>query len=100
LATKVGSTDAERLRIDHIASSLAGGSNVTRVLELARHVAECQVHLERVKVVTAQTIRELNPSGMDRKDFDSLLELLSRLDIYERKARSRRKSAIRAFRDN
>jgi hypothetical protein len=99
LATRIGSAHAERLRINHIASKLAAGSNDTWAIDHARHVAECQVHLERVKAAAAQATRKLaDTDPYDREQVKASLKLLMRLEPYERKARSRRKSAISAFR--
>jgi hypothetical protein len=57
LATKIGSTEGERRRIDHIASRLAAGRNDIWITDRARYVAE--VHLERVKAATAQALQRL-----------------------------------------
>jgi hypothetical protein len=74
------------------------GSNDTWIMERAVHVAECQVQLERVKNLTAETIHELIKSNLnDQAQVDAILWRLKKLESYERKARSRRKNAIREF---
>ncbi|MBT1515642.1 hypothetical protein KIP88_34750 [Bradyrhizobium sp. SRL28] len=67
-------------------------------MERARYVAECQVQLERVKLLTAQRIQELIYANLnDQEEVNTILGQLKKLESYERKARSRRKNAIRAF---
>ena len=84
--------------MSQIASKLAMGSNDSWVMERALHVAECQVQLERVKTLTAETINLLiNTNLHDHALLDVVLGRLKKLESYERKARSRRKNAIRDF---
>ncbi|MCK1518501.1 hypothetical protein IVB22_39750 [Bradyrhizobium sp. 190] len=83
--------------MDHVAKSLAKGSNDGWIMERARYVAECQVQLERVKVLSAQTIQELIYTNLnDQKQVNAILGRLKKLESYERRARSRRRNALRA----
>jgi hypothetical protein len=101
LAAKIGSTELERRRVEYLASKIAAGSNDIWVVDRARYVAECQVHLERVKAASAQALKRLSAAQrQERKQFDDALDALTRLEIYERKALSRRKRAIRDFRSS
>jgi hypothetical protein len=82
-----------------IASGLAAGSNDPWVIDRAQYAAECQIHLERVRTATAAALRGLADPG-DRAQLVAGLQLLERLEPYERKARSRRKKAIRELRSS
>jgi hypothetical protein len=73
---------------------LAAGSNDPWVIDRALYAAECQIHLERVKLATAAAFRSLADPN-DRAQFVAGLQLLKRLEPYQRKARSRWKKAIR-----
>ena len=97
LSAKTGTTEAERLRMDRIVFRLTTGKNDMLVIDKAQHVAECHLQLERVKVVVAQMTRRLQSQCEDRDQVEALLKQLNKMDTYERKSRSRRKTAIRDF---
>lgn len=90
-----------------IASRIAGPNGDEQMLEHPRRIAEAQVDLNRVRNHRRRMIAGLlddpscgNPLGGDEK-FVAVVEenatRLAAIDRYERRALSRRKSAIRNF---
>lgn len=92
---------------EHLAALLAGDLGGDRtILDAARAVAEAQSHLRRVRAVKGAMIRdgadlpEIRPNadGVPAPTISAeLLQGLERLERYERRAFSLRKSAIRRF---
>ena len=76
-----------------IAASLAGGPVDDHRHALACRIAEAMVDLRRVRAAKLPLVAAI---VADPKDFQSLAQL-ARLDRYERRAFSRRISAIREF---
>jgi hypothetical protein len=95
--------------IEVLARRIAGGSADPPRLDLARRAAEAQVELQRVRahklrlIATAYEDAAHEPreslEGPQKMAavLDDLSPKLVRLDCYERRALSRRKSAIRAL---
>lgn len=92
---------------EHLADLIAGASRRDAVvLEAARAVAEAQVQLQRVLALKTSLLRIGAPApawgvNADEREpaeiSDELLRQLEKLDLYERRALSRRKFAIRQF---
>ncbi|GJE46232.1 hypothetical protein [Methylobacterium soli] len=92
---------------EHLATLIAGAhGGDAAILDAARAVAEAQFHLRRVQAFKGTLIREevhalQAETGTDIAStlFPSadLLQKLARLERYERRAFSQRKSAVRRF---
>ena len=92
---------------EHLATLIAGAhGGDAAILEAARAVAEAQVHLRRVQAFKDTLIREEVYALEAETSTDNastllptadLLQELARLERYERRAFSRRKSAVRRF---
>jgi hypothetical protein len=86
------------------------GSSSPVLLECARRVAEAEVDLRRIRQVRSELLSHILPDGCSTgspghtvapRRFaakpSKLVQMLQRLDRYERRALSRRKLAIRTF---
>lgn len=82
--------------MDKIVLRLTAGSNDAWMIDRAQRVADCHLQLERVKVLVRQLIHELG-QAQDPSQIEALSKRLVRLGNYERRARSRRKAAVRDF---
>ncbi|WP_336488141.1 hypothetical protein [Methylobacterium nigriterrae] len=107
LAATEAASDAAP-EVEHFVALIAGDLGTDPAIrEAARTIAETQFHLRRVLTVKHALMRDSapNPDGEASVDASSvlatgalnLLHGLERLERYERRAFSRRKSAIRRF---
>lgn len=99
--------------VEDLAQEIAGPAADPQILDLARHVAEAQIELGRVRQARHQLLTEnmqerdepggdiTTPEGLE--EFATILAQENRqlvaMNRYERRALSRRKFAIRAFDD-
>lgn len=77
-----------------LAERMAGGSSDPEIRERAVRVAEAQIDIDRIRVARHDAMDALmaDPGGAPEK-----LKQLVALDRYEKRAMSRRKSAVLAF---
>jgi hypothetical protein len=83
--------------VEALARKMVGSRASADVLARVRRVAEAQVDLERARRARYHLIaRELDPHD-EAASFAKLAPQLARLQRYERRALSRRKSAMKAL---
>jgi len=102
-------TDPElSAEVERLARCLAGSGASRVAVTLARAVAEAQIDLQRMRICQQRWIAQvpIESSGKTgaapnlesrARAVEHLVRELERLDRYERRALSRRNSAIRAF---
>jgi hypothetical protein len=88
LSVPVLSNPSLSKQVEDLALKILGGNANRVLLELARAIAEAQIDLDRIR----DARREVTALTLNGK-----VGQLALLDRYERRARSRRKSATRAF---
>jgi hypothetical protein len=107
LSIRVSSDPALSPQAEAIARRIAGPDAKAEALEQARRIGEAQVDLNRVRARRVALVADpLEPAigGKSLEGFEKVAIILqaraselARLDRYERRALSRRKSAIREF---
>ena len=94
LSLSVRSDQALDEQVQVLASQIAGPRASTHIQVLALRVAEAQIDLRRVRDSRHQFL----PQQLTNLDDDTRAnKKLKSMDRYERRARSRRKFAVRAF---
>jgi hypothetical protein len=107
LSIPVSSDPALSSQAEAIARRIAGPDAKAQALEQARWIGEAQVDLNRVRARRMALVADPLESAIGGKSLEGFEKLaiilqaraseLARLDRYERRALSRRKSAIREF---
>jgi hypothetical protein len=98
LAIAIGSDLSFHEDIDVLAMALMGSRREQNVGEFARQVAEAEMDLLRIRKLRASRFNAVF-GGLEARlqDHSQLNEELAKLERYERRAYSRRKSALRAM---
>jgi hypothetical protein len=101
LAVSIGTDPFFSKDIEALANILASGSTGLTVGEFARQAAEAEIDLLRIRKVRASRLNAVysNPES-NSVDFLELDESLAKLERYERRAISRRNSALLALIEN
>jgi hypothetical protein len=107
LSIPVSSDPALSPQAEAIARRIAGPNAKAEALEQARRIGEAQVDLNRVRARRVALVADPLEHAIGGKSLEGFEKLaiilqagaseLARLDRYERRALSRRKSAIREF---
>jgi len=97
LAVAIGSDPSFHEDIDVLATALMGGRREQNVGEFARQAAEAEMDLLRIRKLRASRFDAVYGSEPRLEDHFQLNEELAKLERYERRAFSRRKSALRAM---
>lgn len=94
-------------QIEHLAKLIAGSYGIADgILDAARDAAEAQIKLQRVQAFKSAILRSGVANAASRVEagqkslndfFPDIFNQLERLDRYEARALSRRKSAFRRF---
>ena len=98
LAIAIGSDPSFHEDIDVLAMALVGGRGEQDVGEFARQAAEAEMDLLRIRKLRASRFNAVIGGSESRlEDHSQLHKELAKLERYERRAFSRRKSALRAL---
>jgi hypothetical protein len=98
LSIAIGSDPSFSKDIESLATTLERGGSGPIVREFARQAAEAQFDLLRIrKPKAARFAAVLDNPGAKLADYSELSEALAQLERYERRAFSRRKSALLAM---
>jgi hypothetical protein len=98
LAIAIGSDPSFQEDIDVLAMALMGGRGEQNVGEFARQAAEAEMDLLRIRKLRASRFNAVFGSSEPRlEDHSQINAELAKLERYERRAFSRRKSALRAM---
>jgi hypothetical protein len=98
LAVAIGGDPAIHEEIEKLAKVLSLSSGTQQVSEYAREAAEAELDLVRIRKVRAFLLEKLYFALTAAPDgITDLNGKLAKLDRYERRAFSRRKSALRAM---
>lgn len=98
MSIAIGSDPSFRKDIESLAATLGRGGSGPIVREFARQAAEAQFDLLRIRELKAGRFATvLDNPGAKLADYSELSEALAQLERYERRAFSRRKSALLAM---
>jgi hypothetical protein len=92
LSISIVSDSGRSAEIENLARRIAGKAAEANTIELARNIASAQIDLVRIRLAR----HDLLSRKLDAPEYLPGPELM-KIDRYERRAFSRRKSAIRAF---
>ena len=78
---------------------VGGGTDDPCVVGIARHIAEAQIDLVRIRTVRHELLNQANMSRSIGGETTDLIEQLTKIGCYERRAFSRRKKALAQLTD-
>ena len=98
LATPIGSDAEARGEIERLAAILTEGSSEFERVDQSRVLAECHFDLRRIRTARFDVFSTMvDLENASSKDFENALSAMNKISRYERRASSKRRSAVRAI---